>query len=99
MLGIFAKKVFRILEEFFPERRGEYFFQGKEKSSDSPFSIDPAISRSDTQLFMRLLFDAGESTDVTVENLPCLMLKYYEEVNKCRALLSLKFYLPVKNNN
>lgn len=41
--------------------------------------------------------DTGESIDISVENLPDIIIKNYESLIKSHAFISLKFYLTAKN--
>lgn len=100
-IDTFSEKFFQLLREFFPLLRVNYYFQIRpDKQPPPPFGIDAAISRVDTELFMRAVFTVGEGeVDITPEGLPELVMRHYNEVLRGRAELGFKFYLKVKNSS
>jgi hypothetical protein len=65
--------------EFFPIKRGDYYFQARNREGDcSPLNIDTTVSRIDNEMFMRIFFDAGEQIDASLEKLPEVITKHYE---------------------
>jgi hypothetical protein len=71
-----------------------------DKQAPTPFNIDSAISRVDTELFMRASFIAeGTEVDLTPATFPELVMRHYLDVMRGRALLGFRFYLKVKNSS
>lgn len=53
-LELFTNKLAAVIEEFFPLKRVNYYFQIRNEDKPVPFNIDTTISRNNTELFMRM---------------------------------------------